>query len=50
VDSDGKITCKKCGAVLGARVSPNLDVTIMVGWQDMTRWRKNPERYFMEEK
>lgn len=50
VDSDGEITCRKCGSILGARVSPILDITIMVGWGDMTRWRKNPELYFMEEK
>jgi len=35
VDSEGEITCQKCGAILGARGSPNLDITIMVGWAVM---------------
>jgi len=50
VDSDGEITCGNCRSILGARVSPNLDITILVGWADMTRWRKRPELYFRGEK
>jgi len=46
VDSDGELSCENCDTILGVRVSSNLDVTIMVGWGDMSRWRKNPERYF----
>ena len=40
VDSNGDMSCKNCGADLGVRASNNLDITIMMSWQDMQRLRK----------
>ena len=39
VDSRGDMSCKNCGADLGVRASDNLDITIMMSWQDMKRLR-----------